>query len=102
MNDTELFTQVRELPEVQDRAAALGIDWDALRAARSRLLVGAWLISIGLALLVLAQPVGALIVSELSTHEAWNPRDFVVLVVAGGISLAWLRCFWRAGSPRHH
>jgi hypothetical protein len=91
MNDTELFTQVRELPEVQDRAAALGIDWDALRAARSRLLVGAWLISVGLALLVLAQPVGALIGSELSTHEAWNPRDFVVLVVAGGICAYFAR-----------
>ena len=100
MTDTQLFTQVSELPDVQARAAALGMDWDALRAARSRLLLGAWLISIGLALLVLAQPVGALIVSELSTHEAWNPREFVVLIVAGGIGAYCVRLFSMAIARR--
>jgi hypothetical protein len=92
-DDAQLFAPVPEQPDVQARAAALGMDWDALRAARSRLLLGAWLISIGLAILVLAQPVGALIASELTTQKAWNSRDFLILIIGGGFGAYCARLF---------
>jgi hypothetical protein len=90
-DDTQLVAQVREQPDAQARAAVLGLDWDALRAARSRLLLGAWLISIGLALLAVAQPISALVESQLTTQTDWYARDFVILVIAGGVGAYCVR-----------
>ncbi len=84
-DDAQLFTEVRALPDVQARAAMLGLDWDALRAARSRLLLGAWLISIALALIALAQPAIALVGFLLASQEPWDARGFLIQILGGGV-----------------
>jgi hypothetical protein len=56
--DRDLGRRLSREPRVHMRAKMLGMDWSTLASARIRLLVGAWLISATVALLVLAPAVG--------------------------------------------
>lgn len=56
--DRDLGRRLSRQPSVDMRAKMLGMDWTSLRAARVRLLVGAWLIS---AVVALVAPVAILL-----------------------------------------
>ena len=48
--DRDLGRRLSRQPDVEIRAKMLGLDWTTLKASRTRLLVGAWIISSVLAL----------------------------------------------------
>jgi hypothetical protein len=58
--DRDLGRRLSREPRVDMRAKMLGMDWTTLRAARGRLVAGAWLISAAVALIVLAPAIAGL------------------------------------------
>jgi hypothetical protein len=57
--DRDLGRRLSRQPSVEIRAKMLGLDWTTLRAARTRLLVGAWVISAAIAALAVAAGLGS-------------------------------------------
>jgi hypothetical protein len=56
--DRDLGRRLSHQPSVEMRAKMLGLDWTTLTAARTRLLAGAWLISIAVALVAIVSDLG--------------------------------------------
>lgn len=86
----ELARRFGRQPTAQARARLIGIDWEALKAAKFRLLVGAWIISGGLALAILAPTLGV----EISGKVIAGVRDarfYILMVALGGILAYFLR-----------
>jgi hypothetical protein len=71
--DRDLGRRLSREPSVDMRAKMLGMDWTTLRAARARLLAGAWLISAAAATIA--------IVPELSQPETRDGGPALTVVV---------------------
>ena len=71
--DRDLGRRLSRQPDVEMRAKMLGLDWTTLAAARTRLRVGAWLISTAAA--------SAAIVSDLSLPASRHGSPMLTLVV---------------------
>jgi hypothetical protein len=72
--DRDLGRRLSRQPSVEMRAKMLGLDWTTLVAARSRLLLGAWLISLAAAMVTVA--------SSLVRPEASGGPGLTIVVVA--------------------
>ena len=84
--DRDLGRRLSRQPSVEMRAKMLGMDWTTLLAARSRLLVGAWVIS--------AAAAAVAIVSDLGQPDAGDggpALTSVVVAVAVFASMMALR-----------
>ena len=57
--DRDLCRRLSRQPSVEMRAKMLGMDWTTLKAARTRLLLGAWVISTAVAVLAVAAGLGS-------------------------------------------
>jgi hypothetical protein len=84
--DLELARRFSRVPAARGRALLLGLDWDALRSARRRLLIGAWIISGALALAVLVP----ILVEEFDgTARGTADLRYAILSIALGGILAY-------------
>ena len=79
--DRDLGRRLSRQTSVEMRAKMLGLDWTTLVAARSRLVVGGWLIS--------AAAAAAAIVTELSLPASHNGGPVLTTVV---VAIAVLAC----------
>jgi hypothetical protein len=86
-----LADQFRAEPDVRKRATMLGVNWDGLRTARSRLLVGAWLIAIVVGVVPLIQPVLTLETYANQEGAHWSFAPYLLPLALG---------FWLAFFPR--
>jgi hypothetical protein len=88
--DLELARRFSRVPAARGRALLLGLDWDAIRAARRRLLIGAWTISGTLALAILV-PAFVLQVSNAQRDGLTDLRYAILSVTLGGICAYFAR-----------
>jgi hypothetical protein len=88
--DRELARRFSRVPAARGRALLLGLDWDAVRSARRRLLIGAWIISGGIALAILV-PTLAMQLSRTPTHGVLDVRYYILTVALGGICAYFAR-----------
>jgi hypothetical protein len=84
--DRDLGRRLGRQPSVEMRAKMLGMDWTTLRAARTRLLVGAWLISAAAAAIAIAPELG-----HSETRHGGPVLTVVVVAVAVLFSMLGLR-----------
>ena len=77
--DRDLGRRLSRQPDVEIRAKLLGLDWTTLKASRTRLLVGAWIISSVLALTAILGDLG---------QVSFGVTVVVVLVCAAASMLA--------------
>jgi hypothetical protein len=84
--DRDLGRRLGRQPSVEMRAKMLGMDWTTLRAARTRLLAGAWLISAVAATIAIAPELG-----NADTRNGGPVLTIVVVAVAVLFSMLALR-----------
>jgi hypothetical protein len=78
--DRDLGRRLSRQPSVEMRAKMLGMDWTTLKAARARLLLGAWAISVTVAVLAVAAGLGSSDHGSGHAHIAtWLGIAFVVV-----------------------
>lgn len=88
--DRELARRFSRLPSSRGRALLLGLNWDALLAARRRLVFGAWAISGVLAAAILFPS----LIQQLKgtpTHGVVDVRFYILSVALGGICAYFAR-----------
>ncbi|HEY5231682.1 MAG TPA: hypothetical protein VIJ11_12430 [Galbitalea sp.] len=84
--DRDLGRRLSRQPSVEMRAKMLGLDWTTVRAARSRLLAGAWLISTVAATAAIISDLG-----QATTRNGGPVLTVVVVAVAVFASMMALR-----------
>ncbi len=97
--DRELAHRFTMETDARSRARLLGMDWDALRAARRRLVIGAWIISGGLAFAILL-PTLLLQTSGASIDGVRDARFYVLTVALGAIAAYFVRLIAMAVAVR--
>jgi hypothetical protein len=84
--DRDLGRRLGRQPSVEMRAKMLGMDWTTLTAARTRLLIGAWIISASAATIAIAPDLG-----QPETRNGGPVLTMVAVAIAVTFSMLALR-----------